>query len=277
MTTPGVALSGGGASPSEEARLDRQREPLPTRVDSLPDLPSEYARELDRALAALSVDLDPAARAAIDDQVRLLLAWNAAINLTAITEPAAVARLHVADSLAALVVLRAGPHATVLDLGSGGGFPGLPLAAVLPATRVLLVESVAKKAAFLEAARRAVGLADRVSVATARMESLRPAGQDAGWDIVTARAVGALDELVELSLPVLAIGGRLVAWKRGDLTGELGAGSRAAAALGGSAPQVHRLPEAAGLEGHVLVVVRKDRPTPVEYPRDRAARKRRPW
>lgn len=277
MTTPGVALSGGGASPPEEARLNRQREPLPTRVDSLPDLPSEYARELDRALAALSVDLDPAARAAIDGQVRLLLAWNAAINLTAITELAAVARLHVADSLAALVVLRAGPHATVLDLGSGGGFPGLPLAAALPATRVLLVESVAKKAAFLEAARRAVGLADRVSVATTRMESLRPAGQDAGWDIVTARAVGALDELVELSLPVLAIGGRLVAWKRGDLTEELGAGSRAAAALGGSAPQVHRVPEAAGLEGHLLVVVRKDRPTPVAYPRDRAARKRRPW
>lgn len=277
MTTPGVVLSGGGASPPEEARLNRQREPLPTRVDSLPDLPDAYARELDRALAALSVVLDPAARAAIDGHVRLLIAWNAAINLTAITEPAAVARLHVADSLAALEVLRAGPHATVLDLGSGGGFPGLPLAAALPAARVLLVESVAKKSGFLDAARRAVGLAEHVSVATTRVESLRTAGPRAGWDVVTARAVGPLDELVELALPVLAIGGRLVAWKRGDLTGELAAGGRAAAALGGSAPRVYPVPEAAGLAGHVLVVVRKDRPTPAGYPRDPAARKRRPW
>lgn len=272
-----MALSGGGASPPEEARLNRQREPLPTRVESLPDLPPEYARELDRALAALRVALDAAARAAIDGHVRLLLAWNAAINLTAIAEPAAVARLHVADSLAALEVLRGGPHATLLDLGSGGGFPGLPLAAALPGTRVLLVESVAKKAAFLEAARHAIGLADRVSVATARMESLRPAGREGGWDIVTARAVGSLADLVELSLPVLAIGGRLVAWKRGDLPEELASGRRAAAALGGAEPQVHRVPEAARLERHVLIVIRKDRPTPAGYPRDPAARKRGAW
>ncbi len=277
MTTPGVALSGGGASPAREARLNRQREPLPTRVDALPALPTEYGHELDRALASLGVDLDPVARAAIDGHVRLLLAWNAAINLTAITEPAAIARLHIADSLAALEVLAAGPHVTLLDLGSGGGLPGIPLAVALPAARVLLVESVAKKAGFLEVALRAVGLGDRVTVATARMESLGTAGPAAGRDVVTARAVGRLDDLVELSLPVLAIGGRLVAWKRGDQAAELAAGSRAAAALGGSAPQVHRVPETVGLAGHVLIVVRKERPTPAGYPRDPAARKRRAW
>jgi 16S rRNA (guanine527-N7)-methyltransferase len=272
-----VALSGGGASPPQEARLNRQREPLPTRVDPLPALPPDYTHELERALAALSVDLDPEARAAIDGHVRLLLAWNTAINLTSITDPGAVARLHVADSLAALEVLRAGPHATILDLGSGGGFPGLPLAAALPASRVLLVESVARKATFLDVARRTLGLADRVSVAAARVESLRPADPAAGWDIVVARAVGPLGDLVELSMPVLAFGGRLVAWKRGDLTSELAAGDRAATALGGSAPRVHRVPAAAGLPGHVLIVVRKDRPTPAGYPRDPAARKRGPW
>ena len=277
MTTPGVALSGGGASPPEEARLNRQREPLPTRVASLPTLPSSYERALDRALASLGVDLGPVARAAIDGHVRLLLAWNTAINLTSITEPDAVARLHVADSLAALDLLQRGRHATLLDLGSGGGFPGLPLAAALPAMRVLLVESVAKKAAFLDVARRAVGLEHCVTVAAARIESLRPAGPGAGWEIVTARAVGRLADLVELSLPVLALGGRLVAWKRGDLAAEIAGGSRSAAALGGAAPEVHRVPAAAGLEGHVLIVVRKERPTPAGYPRDPAARKREPW
>ncbi len=221
--------------------------------------------------------LGPNARAAIDGHVRILLAWNAAINLTAIMEPADVARLHVADSLAALKLLQSGPHATLLDLGSGGGFPGLPLAAALPGTRALLVDSVAKKVAFLDAARRAIGLADRVDVATARMETLGPAGSGAGWDVITARAVGPIWDVVELALPALAIGGRLVVWKRGDLAAELAAGARAASALGGTAPLVHPVPPAAGLNGHVLVVVRKENRTPDGYPRDPAARNRRPW
>lgn len=283
MTTPGVALSGGGASPSREARLNRQREPLPTDVGSLPDLPAAYGRELADALAALGLALDPGALAAIEGHVRLLLAWNAAINLTAITEPSAIARHHVADSVSALEVVRAGPHTTLLDLGSGGGFPGLPLAAALPATRTLLVESVAKKARFLDVVRRAVDLADRVDVAPVRAElllraeSLRPARPRAGWDVVTARAVGRLDELVELTMPLLAIDGRLIAWKRGDLTAELAAGGRAAAALGGTRPRIHPVPPVAGLEGHVLVVIRKRRSTPPGYPRDPAARKRGAW
>jgi 16S rRNA (guanine527-N7)-methyltransferase len=223
------------------------------------------------------VTLDAAARAAIDGHVRLLLAWNAAINLTSITEPAAVARQHVADSVASLELLRAGAHASLLDLGSGGGFPGLPIAAALPAARVLLVDSVAKKTAFLEAARRAVGLEGRVTVATARLEALRGVGPPRGWDVVTARAVGRLDDLVELALPVLRIGGRLVAWKRGDLSAELAAGERAAARLGGGTPRLHPVPPGAGLDGHVLVVVHKERPTPAGYPRDPAARRRGPW
>jgi 16S rRNA (guanine527-N7)-methyltransferase len=219
--------------------------------------------------------------------VRLLLAWNAAINLTAITDPAEVARRHVADSLTAFDVIRGGPHASLLDLGSGGGFPGLPLAAALPATRVLLVDSTAKKAAFLEAVRQALGLADHVTVAAGRAEALAPGGaattsgagpaEGGHHDVVTARAVGPLDDLVELSLPLLAMGGRLVAWKRGDLAGELAAARRAVTALGGGVPVVHAVPEALGLAGHALVVVRKEGPTPAGFPRDPAARKRRPW
>jgi 16S rRNA (guanine527-N7)-methyltransferase len=191
----------------------------------------------------------------------------------------------VADSLAAFDVIRRGPHASLLDLGSGGGFPGLPLAVVLPAMQVLLVDSTAKKAAFLEAVRQAVGLADRIAIAAIRAEALAPggaagkpgAGQGAGSDVVTARAVGPLDDLVELALPLLAVGGRLVAWKRGDLAGELEAARRAGAALGGGEPVVHAVPDALGLGGHALVVVRKEGPTPAGFPRDPAARKRRPW
>ena len=269
-----MALSGGGASPPEEARLDRPREPLPTDVGGLPELPAAYSRELERCLEALGLALPPDARAAIDGHVRLLLAWTRAINLTSITEPAAIARLHVADSLAALPLILAGRHATLLDLGSGGGFPGLPLAAALPATRVTLADSVAKKVAFLETVRRAVGFGDRrVATEARRSEALAPGV----WDVVTARAVGTLDDLVELALPLLGPGGRLVAWKRGDIAAELAAAERAANALGGTAPEVAVVPPAAGLPGHVLVVIGKARPSPPGYPRDPAARRRRPW
>jgi 16S rRNA (guanine527-N7)-methyltransferase len=278
LTTPGVALSGGGASPPEEARLDRQREPLPTDVASVPDLPPEFGHALERALRVLGLDLSPSGRTAIDGHARLLLAWNRAINLTSITEPAAVARLHVADSLAAVALIRDGPHATVVDIGSGGGYPGLPLAVALPEARVLLIDSVAKKVAFLEAVRRALGLADRVEVAATRAEALRATrGAGGGWDVVTARAVGSLPELVELALPLLAIGGRLVAWKRGEIVQELAAGRRAAAALGAAAPIVHEVAAGLGLAGHVLVAVAKEGPTPLGYPRVPALRKRRPW
>jgi 16S rRNA (guanine527-N7)-methyltransferase len=278
MTTPGVALSGGGASPREEARLNRQREPLPTDVGSLPPLPDEFERALGQALAILGLAPGGDARAAIDGHVRLLVAWNEAINLIAAAAPAEIAHRHVADSLAAVELIRSGPHGSILDLGSGGGFPGLPLAATLAESRVTLLDSIAKKTAFLEVVRQAVGLGERVDVATGRAEDLRPPSSAAdGWDVVTARAVAALDDLVELALPLLVVGGRLIAWKRGNLSVELEAGRRAALALEAGEPAVHPFPTGLGLSGHVLVEVTKTGPTPSGYPRPPAVRKRRPW
>lgn len=279
-----------------EDRLDRQGGPPPTRVSgpgrllelprdpaSLPELPRAYDDALDQGLAAVGLSLVPDARTAIAAHVRLLVAWNAAINLTAITDPAAIAIRHVVDSLTALPLVREAGE--ILDLGSGGGFPGLPLAAALPAVRVALVESVVKKAAFLDVAVTAAGLADRASVVAARAEAIAHSpGRRRSWDVVAARGVADLAELVELAMPLLALGGRLVAWKRGDLGEELATATRAATALGATAPSVraaipHGAPGAplAGLDGNVLVEVRKVRPTPAGYPRDPAARRRHAW
>jgi 16S rRNA (guanine527-N7)-methyltransferase len=274
----------GGCRAPHEARPDRRDGPPPTRVfpalptdpSRLPPLPAAFDDALDAGLAALRLQLPDGARAAIDGHVRLLLAWNASINLTAIIDPAEVALRHVVDSLTAAPVLAEGAPSTglrFLDLGSGGGFPGLPMAVALPTSRATVVDSVAKKARFLETVVRATGLDERVDVVAGRAESLAPRG---GWDVVTARAVGSLDALVELALPLLRVGGRLVAWKRGDIGGELEAGARAAEVLGGGPPEI-RPTKVPGLEGHALVLVEKVAPTPQGYPRDPAQRRRTPW
>ncbi len=231
---------------------------------------------LDAGLAELGVVLTPLQRRAIDDHIRLLLAWTGAINLTAIREPAAIAQRHVLDALAAVPLLRtSGQTGRLLDLGSGAGFPGLPLAVAL-GIEALLVDSVAKKVRFLDTAIEALGLPG-IRAAAARAESLATdPPHRAAWPVVTARAVASLADLVELAFPLLEVGGRLVAWKRGDVELEVDAARRAVAELGGGSIET-RPAGLRALPDHRLVVARKTGPTRDGWPRDPAARRRRPW
>ena len=261
------------AHPEEEC-LSRQREPLPTRVQDLPPLPAAYADALDAGLAELDFALAPEARQAIDDHVRLLLAWTGSINLTSIREPGEVARLHVLDSLTAVIPLRQRQIARFVDLGSGGGLPGIPLAVALPADRALLVESVRKKAGFLDVAVQALGLTDRVAVEAERVEALARNPRDRKrWPAVTARAVAALDELAELAFPLLAPGGVLVAWKRGPIDDEIEDAAAILDGLGGGRIEIVD-PGLSALPGHRLVIVEKTGRTGDAWPRDPAARRR---
>ncbi len=123
--------------------------------------------------------------------------------------------------------------------GRAAAIPGLPLAVALPAARALLLEPVAKKARFLSAAIAAAGLEATVEAAPVRAEALATDRRHRGrWPAVTARAVAGLADLVELAFPLLAPGGMLVAWKRGDLADELAAAGRAIDALGGGSLEV---------------------------------------
>ncbi len=261
--------------------MDPPREPLPTLVEQTPPLPAGYDRALSAGLRGIGVSLTSPERAAIDGHVRLLLAWTGSINLTAVRDPIAVATAHVIDSLTGLPWLRTRGVPTLLDLGSGGGFPGLPLAVALPATRVTLLEATGKKARFLEVAVQAAGLGDRVAVVAVRGEALaRDRAQRGTWSAVSARAVASTADLVELAFPLLADEGSLVAWKRGDLAAELDSAERAMSALGGG--RITLLPVGTGvvgLEAHALVIATRTgrHPVPAAYPRDPAARARRPW
>lgn len=231
---------------------------------------------MDDGLSSLDLTIEPAGRRVLEDHLRLLLAWTRNVNLTAVRDPVAAVTTHVIDSLTAVPAVREATTDRLLDLGSGGGYPGLPLSVAVP-VGALLVDSVAKKARFLETVVAATGLGRRVAVAATRAETLAgdPHHREA-WSVVTARAVAALEELVELAFPLLATNGRLIAWKRGDIALELAAGQRAADALGGGHLDVRPV-TAPGLAGHVLVVAIKTGPTPPGYPRDPAARDRRSW
>jgi 16S rRNA (guanine527-N7)-methyltransferase len=277
-STPGAAPRRGRYADHRRRAIPIEREPLPTRVMDTPALPTAYDDALDAGLDALRLELTGAARAAIDGHVRLLLFWTEAINLTAIRDPATVAVGHVVDSLSAVDVLLERGVDRILDLGSGGGFPGLPLAAAIPGASMRLVEPIGKKARFLDVAVRAVDLAERVRITDGRAEALAadPSEREA-WPAITARAVASTAELVELAFPLLEPGGVLVAWKRGDVDAELDAAARAMDALGGGRLAVRPV-VVPGLAGHKLLVATRGRaPVPAAYPRDPAARRRRPW
>jgi 16S rRNA (guanine527-N7)-methyltransferase len=260
------------------------RAPLPAEPSGCPPLP-ETAREALRAgLAALAPDaaVDPERVGALEGHLRLLLAWTEAINLTGVREPAAAVVGHVLDSLAALPLLRAAGVDVLLDLGSGGGYPGLALAAALPARHALLVDSIAKKVRFLETVVVALGLGDTIGTAAVRAEELAtdPRHREA-WQAVTVRAVGGVPELVEIAFPLLAPGGLLVAWKRDGIDDERARALPAIAALGGGHLDVHPLPAGLrrldGLASHRLVVITKTGRTPDQWPRPPAERRRHPW
>ena len=167
------------------------RDPLPTCVQDLDPLPEEYEATLRAGLGAALGDgataaaVSEAQLGAIADHVRLLLAWNSAINLSGIRDPGMIACEHVLDSLTALPLMKKAGIEEFVDLGSGGGYPGLPLAVALPARRALLVESVGKKARFLATAAEAIGMGGRVAIAATRAETLagdpRHRGHWQGW------------------------------------------------------------------------------------------------
>lgn len=194
-------------------------------------------------------------------------------SITTVRDPLEGADVHVADSLVALdlPVLRAARD--LADLGSGGGFPGLALAAALPGTAVTLVESVGRKCDFLQRAAAAAGLAN-VRVVNARAESWRE-GVGAN-DVVTARALAPLNVLAEYAAPLLREGGSLVAWKAGRDPSEERDGMAAADALGLEQRPPTLVSPFGGSGPRHLHLYLKVRSTPDRFPRREGMARKRP-
>jgi 16S rRNA (guanine527-N7)-methyltransferase len=209
------------------------------------------------------------------DQFAALLAALAADPHapTTVRDPADAARAHVADALVALDLPEVRAARVLADLGAGAGFPGLPLAAALPEAVVVLVESNARKCAFIRAAAAVAGLAN-VEVVTERAEAWQ---EGVGrCDVVSARALAPLAVIAEYAAPLLCEGGALVAWKgRRDAEEERRAAA-AAGVLGLEPAVVYPVIPYAGAEHRHLHVLRKVAPTPERFPRRPGMARKRP-
>lgn len=158
------------------------------------------------AAAALGVALSPDAADRMGLHGDLLIQWNRKVNLTRITDPAEVAVKHFADALSPAPFLP--PEARMLDIGAGGGFPGIPLSVVMPGLRVTLIDAVRKKASFMQHVIRTLGLAN-ADARHVRAEAL--AGAD--FDLAVCRALADLPEILRLARPLVRPGGRIIALK----------------------------------------------------------------
>jgi 16S rRNA (guanine527-N7)-methyltransferase len=234
-----------------------------------------------------------------------LISWNQKINLTAITDYEEVQVKHFLDSLSLTSVWednRVAKSCSVIDIGSGAGFPGLPLKIVFPELKLVLLESRAKKALFLQHLVERLNLAE-VEISTARAEDAARASEvdfEKGhskskirhfaersnvprdekslrekFDLVVSRAVAKFPTTVELALPFCCLGGYFVSSHQGEVEEEVASASKAINLLGGELVGIKPvdLPE---LEQRFLVIIKKISPTPPNYPRRSGIPKKRP-
>ena len=205
--------------------------------------------------------------AALGQYEGLLLEWNSRYNLTAIRDPQEIRARHFLDSLTCLIAMRGTPMERVIDVGSGAGFPGIPLKIACPDMQLTLLESIGKKADFCRHVVETLNL-KAVSVIGGRAETLGQARDHRqSYDWALARAVAVLPVLAEYLLPLVKIGGHALAMKGESAPAEAQSAENALRLLGGSLRQLIPVSLPSVVEERYLVVVDKTASTPAAYPR----------
>jgi len=214
----------------------------------------------------LGIALGPEHISCFQTYYQELVSWNQKFNLTTITGYEEVQVRHFLDSLSCLLALEP-PWGPTIDIGTGPGFPGLPVKIVRPELKLTLLEAIGKKARFLEHITQKLGL-EGVEILQGRAEEFgKKAAYREGFQVGLARALAPLPTLVEYALPFLRLGGLLIAHKGTKVEEEVRGAQKALHILGGRLREVRDL-RAFGLGGiHSLVLIEKVMPTPPNYPR----------
>ncbi len=209
-----------------------------------------------------------------------LVGWNKKFNLTTITDYQEVQIKHFLDSLTVISALTEEelrqPGFSIIDIGTGAGFPGIPLKVFLSQSRLVLLDSKAKKATFLQHVIEQLEL-DDVEVVVGRAEEIahRPLLRE-NFTLVVSRAVASLPTLVELALPFCQMGGKFIAQKKGQIEQELVQAGKAIDVLGGELNQVKKVELEELSDERYLVIIDKISPSPEKYPRRAGTPTRRP-
>ena len=212
-----------------------------------------------------------------------ILEYNEHINLTAVTDPTEFLMKHMLDSLAAVSLPSFQKAKIVIDIGTGGGFPGVPLAVLAPEKEFVLLDSLKKRLHVIDELTEELGIRN-VTTVHARVEDL---GQDPNYretfDLAVSRAVASLDILSEWCLPLVRKGGCFLSYKGEKAEEEAKEASKAIAVLGGEirsfeAQELGVYPQevSEAIGGHRLIVIRKVNPTPRKYPRKPGLAKKNP-
>jgi 16S rRNA (guanine527-N7)-methyltransferase len=215
----------------------------------------------------LGVRLSPRQMGCFERYEKELLEWNARFNLTAIREPESIRAKHFLDSLTCLLAWRDAAPTSLIDIGTGAGFPGIPLKIMYPGMALTLVESVGKKAEFCRHVSQTLGL-ERVEVMQSRAEEVgqMPRHRER-YDWAAARAVASLPILAEYLLPLVKVGGGVLAQKGEAGPAEAQSAEKAIRLLGGRLRQLIKIDLPGVAEERYLVVIDKVAATPPNYPR----------
>ena len=230
-------------------------------------------QELKRICSEINVELDDIALDRFDKFAELLVEKNKVLNLTAITEPDEIIVKHFADSLTALSVIDVPRGAKIIDVGTGGGFPGIPLLIARPDIELTMLDSTKKKLAFVQEAVNELGL--NAVVLHKRAEDAGQSELRESFDFCVSRAVAALNVLSEYCIPFVKVNGTFLAMKGSKGNEELDVAKKAIPALGGKVINKKSIILPDGGE-RILIDIKKISHTATKYPRVSAQISKKP-
>lgn len=233
--------------------------------------------KLKQGVQALNIDITDEQLEKFDKYISLLIHWNKKMNLTAITEPEEIIVDHFLDSISILGEINMGEYDSIIDVGTGAGFPGLPIKIMEPHLNLVLLDSLKKRTEFLKVVTEELKLSN-VEIIHSRAEDLaRQENYRENFDLVVSRAVASLNILAEYCVPFAKVGGYFVSYKGPAADEELQESSKAIEILSGQRePEIKKVSVPFSQKTHKLVIIQKNTKTPKKYPRSPGKIKKSP-